>query len=776
MRGLAFFAVNGVLVWSSARVARALFPDGPRPMRVLATALLAVVGLVTCLEYCGAVGLLAWWPVCAVLLAASIGAAVVVRVRTGAEAPSLAEPTPGRDGWRTLTALGAAAAGLLYFGYVLTRVRLDADCTFYHLPVAASFVQTGSLAPTDAPCWFYPSGGELVTAWLMMPWHADWLMVLANVPALSLLAIALYAVLTTIGVRGSLALLLVGTIGCWRVIRLLSTTQKVDVLFAAAILSLVAFLLDLAARQGKASLLLAALAMGLACAVKHTGLLYACLFLVCLMVLHRQVRAACGSVRAAVAMVLVPIAVVGAPCYVRNWILTGSPVWPMGLSVFGVTVFAGQPSSQSAVGSMFVSRLASAEAWGLLARSVWHWTRGAPLAALPLAAGALWFGLPRQEGAVRAVLIAFTLGSAAVFLVTPLTVENIPGTMNLLRTQPSAVRLALAFWVLPVVWAGAALERLARRRWARHLLHGGLLWLVYAGLKSTLRHGRAEAAFLIAVAAAIGLYWAWARLVERRALRRVGLAVAGLAVAVAFLVAQGGRYVRWPADRLALFEAKNVLPDVGGEAGEERPPALYRWFAGHVHGQRVGAVVTRCYFYYGPALENRVVVLPRELDGRDLRALAAELDWVVTTVISTDRSDPLFATWPPAAAALDAHPELFELVFHEPVARVYRCQPPSSGGETGRRGATSTTRRRTRHSPGSGAGLAPPFDFSRDGLEALHWHRQKAGTIEHTHDVLKSDLAAGPLQPYLRRSTCIARPLGIAWAKPGTRTRPRPEW
>ena len=40
-------------------------------------------------------------------------------------------------------------------------------------------------------------------------------------------------------------------------------------------------------------------------------------------------------------------------------------------------------------------------------------------------------------------------------------------------------------------------------------------------------------------------------------------------------------------------------------------------------------------------------------------------------------------------------------------------------------------------------------NFEDDGLEVLHWHRQKAGTIEHTHDVLKNDLAAGVL-PFSR--------------------------
>ena len=36
-------------------------------------------------------------------------------------------------------------------------------------------------------------------------------------------------------------------------------------------------------------------------------------------------------------------------------------------------------------------------------------------------------------------------------------------------------------------------------------------------------------------------------------------------------------------------------------------------------------------------------------------------------------------------------------------------------------------------------------DWTRPGDEIIHWQRQRCGTIEHTHDVLKNDLAAGVL-------------------------------
>ncbi len=36
-------------------------------------------------------------------------------------------------------------------------------------------------------------------------------------------------------------------------------------------------------------------------------------------------------------------------------------------------------------------------------------------------------------------------------------------------------------------------------------------------------------------------------------------------------------------------------------------------------------------------------------------------------------------------------------------------------------------------------------DWERDGLALLQWHREKAGTVEHTHDILKNELAGGVL-------------------------------
>ncbi len=36
-------------------------------------------------------------------------------------------------------------------------------------------------------------------------------------------------------------------------------------------------------------------------------------------------------------------------------------------------------------------------------------------------------------------------------------------------------------------------------------------------------------------------------------------------------------------------------------------------------------------------------------------------------------------------------------------------------------------------------------DFERSSSELVHWHREKAGTVEHVHDVLKNELGAGTM-------------------------------
>ena len=41
-------------------------------------------------------------------------------------------------------------------------------------------------------------------------------------------------------------------------------------------------------------------------------------------------------------------------------------------------------------------------------------------------------------------------------------------------------------------------------------------------------------------------------------------------------------------------------------------------------------------------------------------------------------------------------------------------------------------------------------DWGRDGGELIAWHRGKAGTIEHAHDVLKNELAAGANAAWFR--------------------------
>jgi len=78
--------------------------------------------------------------------------------------------------------------------------------------------------------------------------------------------------------------------------------------------------------------------------------------------------------------------------------------------------------------------------------------------------------------------------------------------------------------------------------------------------------------------------------------------------------------------------------------------------------------------------------------------------------------------------------------------------PSPSGGKKGRKpdrylGIRITPRQRELFADGSEVKYFAVVtnDFERDGLELIHWQRQKAGTIEHTNDILKNDLAAGVL-------------------------------
>ena len=128
-------------------------------------------------------------------------------MRAGPQAPrrgATAPPSPGAPRWAVPLALAVAAVAVLHWsGGVqesLDHGIYKQDSTWYHLPVAAGFFQTGntwSLQFTDPmalTAWFYPMNSELLHAVGMLAFGNDFASPFVNVVWMALTLLAAWCV------------------------------------------------------------------------------------------------------------------------------------------------------------------------------------------------------------------------------------------------------------------------------------------------------------------------------------------------------------------------------------------------------------------------------------------------------------------------------------------------------------------------------------------------------------------------------------------------------
>jgi Glycosyltransferase family 87 len=251
-----------------------------------------------------------------VALALALGA----WLRQGAPLPSL----PGRRELRLgpVVALLALVVGLA-FGYELFLVASTPpnnwDSMHYHLARVAAWHAQGSLAyiPTHNGIEnAYPQNAELLVLWTVVFLGRDLLAALPQLLAGLATAGSVYVIARRLrhGARSAaLSALLFPTL---TIVALESVTTQNDLVEASFVVAAVAFALG----QGRATAVLAGLALGLAAGTKLT-FLYALAPLVAIGLLALPRRRLAGVAAAAVA----GFALVGAYAYVQNLVETGRP-------------------------------------------------------------------------------------------------------------------------------------------------------------------------------------------------------------------------------------------------------------------------------------------------------------------------------------------------------------------------------------------------------------------------------------------------------------------
>ncbi len=432
---LSFFALAASL-WATAWLATRAFDHRDIVERVVRAGVLAFAELVACGLALGLAGqfTLTMTLICQVVL---LVVAVAVFRREGSDPP----PTPT---WPVVAVAVGATIVVFVVAMGMGHSPLTAyDSLSYHLFFPARWIQAHALSiiPTpfsDEAQAYQPAGGELFFGWLMLGFHGDLLARIGQAPFYVFGAGAVFRLARRAGAAAAHAayaavFFLIGPMVVEQ-----ATGANVDLICAVLFAASLALGVAAVESDARRDWLLWGVAVGLFFGSKYLALVYAPVLMAVPIVRGIRVRAVWAAPG---------IAAVGFPWYLRNWIETGSPIYPSSLTVGGVTIARGAFSHAAMTRSAFHT-----DNLRLLALSAFHGFGPTLLAIwIPVALVAFAAVVVRRQWWPAGFIVAAVLATA------PLCWMGVPDNADARFLLPGVVAamslFALAFTASPM-WNG----------------------------------------------------------------------------------------------------------------------------------------------------------------------------------------------------------------------------------------------------------------------------------------------------------------------------------
>lgn len=414
---------------------RLLVPTYEGALARLAELVLALAMLLLALELVGSFGgLRPGWMILACAVPAAVATALGLRFARRRDPPR--RTAPRVEPWALAVALVVATVAVAQWSMPsllnLDRGMYGGDSTWYHLPFAIHFAQSGSTwdllytDPLKLTAWFYPASSELLGSVGIVLFHDDWTYPLLNLGWLCLGLLAGWCLGRPRGVGPACAVAAAIALDSGVLILTQAGEARNDEMGIALLLAFAALLYNGYRDGSLGALALAGLAGGMAASVKLTMLApvgaMAVIALVAIAVRRRH-----GGPLGALALVGAGV-LGGAYWYLRNLAHAGNPVpevhrigpielpYPHQMDLYprpprSVADYLG---NSRVISSWFVPGLH--EALGPL------WPGVLALALL----GAVWAVVASREAILAAIGVAAIL-TAVVYLFTPLTAAGPPG-------------------------------------------------------------------------------------------------------------------------------------------------------------------------------------------------------------------------------------------------------------------------------------------------------------------------------------------------------------
>jgi hypothetical protein len=339
-------------------------------------------------------------------------------------------------------AAGVIAALVLLFvtGWGFATAPASVDELAYHVPQALGIHQFGRLVRFDNPLpwvYAYPQGSAMLWAWTVEFTKSDIAFHAVQAALGAQLLLAVYVLARRSNASRDTALLIVATLSCMPVFFRVTTLSTSDIGYAAAILTMLAFLAPATPDQRTADYRLAALAFAEACLVKLP--VVATLFAVigaghAFWNSRRPHRAPQALRLVSLPNILVALICVAAlSTYAVNLVRYGNPAYPLELKLPGMTLAGPLPTvSDKTLGAHTtfgeVGHMNRAELWFA---SLFDWGQPlnedslgsfGPAAALPmmgLALGGMALAIRRRDSwtcSLASITVACFLGIPGLFL------------------------------------------------------------------------------------------------------------------------------------------------------------------------------------------------------------------------------------------------------------------------------------------------------------------------------------------------------------------------
>lgn len=338
----------------------------------------------------------------------------------------------------------------------------DIDTLTFHLPNVAKWIQTGTVWRTDqfVPLLSngnYPQNGDVLMLSAVLPFENDAFVRAVGLPFAALAGLSVYALATLAGSRRSSAALFGAAYAAIPVLVLTAYEgAKTDLLMLAMFGAGTYFLLRSLKGGPRSEVLLAGIGLGLAFGTKWYGLWSVGVVLLVWAPVGLAGRRPWRQLALAGAGLLALVGLAGGVWMLRNVILSGSPLYPSPVSVFGITIFDAPRDFVRECGGFALARyLDDPKVLRDFVIPAYRSGYGAPGLAMLLGWALAVFGVvrgrlgrgAREPAGVPLALVAAVPLLAAAYAVTPYSAIGADG-------EPFVQ--ANLRWLLPALLLGAA--------------------------------------------------------------------------------------------------------------------------------------------------------------------------------------------------------------------------------------------------------------------------------------------------------------------------------